>query len=412
MPPGWVGLRDADNQLWTYQYNVLGRLTRVYQPGGPTREWHYTGDLLVREVQPESGETIHTYTGGRLASTTTPRGAFTFGYDNNDRLTSIDGPGTAHDVAIAYDESDNRTLVENSFVRNVYEFDLANRLYRRRESITGEPERQTIYTYDGWDNLASITYPSGILVNYTYDLAGRATSVTRGLERRMVAEVLEYHPSGAVARLRLANGIEEVFTYDANRYWLRQISGGPVQLAYTYDGVGNVQSITDARPQFNQSFTYDRVNRLRQVFGWAANDYQYDALGNRTSKAAPAVTYTYDSATKRLTTVAGNAQIPEVGAYGYDGAGNLTSDPSGTYTYTPFNMLETATVGGQTATYRYDGNNERKVRLLAGETVLFYHGLGQALLSEYARRAGEPEGHWVRDHLYLAGRLVASVSRR
>jgi len=42
------------------------------------------------------------------------------------------------------------------------------------------------------------------------------------------------------------------------------------------------------------------VNRLRQVFGWAANDYQYDALGNRTTKASPAVTYTYDPTTKRL----------------------------------------------------------------------------------------------------------------
>ena len=407
-----VAVRDAENQTWSYTYNVLRRLTRVNQPGGPAREWQYSGDLLTRNVQPESGETTYTYIGGRLASTTTPRGSFTLGYDNNDRLTSIDAPGTAHDLTFQYDESDNRTVVENSFVRNVYEFDLTNRLLRRRETVTGEPERQTLYAYDGWDNLTSITYPSGILVNYTYDLAGRATSVTRGLERRMVAEILEYHPSGSPARLWFANGIEETYTYDANRYWLNQISGGPIQLTYTHDGVGNVQSIADGRPQFNQSFTYDGVNRLRQVFGWAANDYQYDTLGNRTSKASPAVTYAYDAVTKRLTTATGNAQIPEVGTYSYDGSGNLIGDPSGTYTYTPFNMLETATVGGMTATYRYDGNNERKVRIMPNETVLFYHGLGDALLSEYSRRAGEPEGHWVRDHLYLSGRPVASVSRR
>lgn len=101
-----------------------------------------------------------------------------------------------------------------------------------------------------------------------------------------------------------------------------------------------------------------------------------------------------------------------MGTYSHDTVGNLTGDPSGTYTYTPFNMLETATVGGRTATYRYDGNNERKARLMPDETVFFYHGLGTALLSEYARRIGETEGRWVRDHIYLAGRLVASVSRR
>jgi YD repeat-containing protein len=407
-----MAVRDGENQTWSYEYNVLGRLTRVYQPGGPTRQWDYTGDLLMREFQPESGETTHAYVNGRLATTTTPRGTFRFGYDDNDRLKSIDAPGTAYDVGFDYDDFDNRTLVQNSFVQNVYEFDPANRLFHRREVVTGEPERQTLYTYDGWDNLTSVTYPSGIQVNYTYDLAGRATSVTRGLDRRMVAEILEYHPSGSPASIRFANGVEETYSYDPNRYWLQQISDGPVQLAYTHDGVGNVQSITDTRPQFNQTFTYDHVNRLRVVSGWAANEYQYDALGNRTTKASPGVAYTYDPATKRLTTVSGNAQIPEVGTYSYDDVGNLRTDPSGSYTYTPFNMLETATVGGRTATYRYDGNNERKARLMSDETVFFYHGLGAALLSEYTRRAGDTEGHWVRDHIYLAGRPVASVSRR
>lgn len=46
-----------------------------------------------------------------------------------------------------------------------------------------------------------------------------------------------------------------------------------MQLTYTRDGVGNVQAITDARPEYNQSFAYDNVNRLRQVFGWAANEF-------------------------------------------------------------------------------------------------------------------------------------------
>jgi hypothetical protein len=232
-------------------------------------------------------------------------------------------------------------------------------------------------------------------------------SVSRGLEARLVAEVLEYHPSGAPSRLRFGNGIEETYAFDPNRYWLQQISGGPLQLTYTHDGVGNVLSITDGRADFNQSFAYDNVNRLRQVFGWAANEYQYDALGNRTWKAGPTVTYTYDATTKRLTSVTGNAQLPEVGSYSYDAVGNLVTDPSGTYTYTPFNMLETATVGGRTATYRYDGDNQRAMRILPERTDFFYYGL-----SEYALDAGASEARWVRDYLYLGGRLVGSASRR
>jgi YD repeat-containing protein len=402
-----VGVRDAENQIWAYTYNVLGRLTRVDQPGAPPREWQYSADLLAREVHPESGETTYTYEGGRLATKTTARGTLAFGYDTNDRLTLIDAPGTAYDITFQYDESDNRTAVQNSFVSTGFEYDLSNRLTRRRDTMAAQPERATEYTYDGWDNVSTITYPSGTVASYTYDRQNRATSVSRGLEARLVAEVLEYHPSGAPSRLRFGNGIEETYTFDPNRYRLQQISGGPLELTYTHDGLGNVLSITDARSGFNQSFAYDNVNRLRQVWGWAANEYQYDALGNRTAKAGPAVTYSYDPTTKRLNSVSGNVQIPEVGSYGYDAVGNLTTDPSGSYTYTPFNMLETATVGGTTATYRYSGENQRAVRVLPQRIDFFYHGL-----SEYALDAGATEARWVRDYLFLGGRLVGSASRR
>jgi YD repeat-containing protein len=408
-----AGVHDAENHQWSYEYSALGRLRVVHQPGGTNREWQYTDDRLTREVHPESGETSYTYQNGRLDTKTTPRGTVAFGYDANDRLTLIDAPGTAHDVTLAYDDSDHLTLVENSFARTVFEFDAANRVERRRDTLAGEVERQTTYTYDGWDHVASIAYPSGTLVSYTYDRENRVTSVLRGRDQILVAQVLDYHPSGAPARLRFANGIEETYAFDPNRYWLQQITGGPLQqLTYTHDGVGNVTAIADARPDFNQSFEYDQVNRLAVVTGRGANTYTYDALGNRTSKALPAVTYTYDAATKRLASVTGNAQMPEVGTYLYDAAGNLTSDPSGTYTYTPFNMLETATVGGTTTTYRYDGQNTRTLRVAPDRTDYFYHGAGSATLSEYARLAGDTYARWVSDYIYLGGRVVAATTRR
>jgi YD repeat-containing protein len=406
-----MGVRDAANQVWTYSYNALGRLTHVHQPGAPSREWQYAGDLLVREVHPESGETTYTYQGGRLATRTTARGTVTFGYDANDRLIAVDAPGTAHDITLAYDESDNRTLVQNSYVRSAFEFDLANRPVRRRDTIAGQPERETVYAYDGADRVASITYPSGTIVGYMYDREGRVTSITRGPNAVLVAQVLDYHPSGAPGRLRFANGIEETYAYDPFRYRLQQIGGGPLQLTYGYDGVGNVVSIADGRPQFNQTFGYDTLNRLRWVAGWAPNEFQYDPLGNRTSKSLPAVTYNYDPASKRLTSVSGAAQLPEAGQYVHDAVGNLTSDPTGTYTYTPFNLLETATVAGQAVTYRYDGHNQRRVRVLGDRTDFFVQGLGNRLLSEYTQPAGAAEASWVRDYLYLGSRVVAALSR-
>lgn len=234
--------------------------------------------------------------------------------------------------------------------------------------------------------------------------------MAQGPSAAIVAQVLEYHPSGAPARLRFGNGIEETYAYDPHRYWLREIAGVPLGLTYGRDGAGNVTSIEDVRQEFSQTFTYDNLNRLRTVAGWGPNQYQYDALGNRTAKALPPVTYTYDPSTKRLTTISGAAQIPEVGQYAHDAVGNLTSDPWGTYTYTPFNLLETATVAGTTAVYRYDGDNQRKMRVLPERTDFFFHGAG-ALLSEFTREGGSAEARWARDYIYLGGRLVGAVSR-
>ena len=406
-----LSVTDAQNAPWNYEYNALGRLTRVTQPGGSSRQWTYwpTMDLLRDETHPESGVTSYFYDGaGRLESKTTPRGTFSFGYDANDRLTIIDAPGTAHDVTLDYDASDNRTLLRNSFVDSRFEYDGADRRNWRKDTIPGQPERQTTYGYDEWDNVKTLTYPSTRTLVYDYDRENRVTRVTRD-GGTLVAQVLAYHPSGALKQLQLGNGITETFDYHVQRYWLTRVSGGPLDVTYGHDGVGNVTTLVDNRPGFNQTFAYDAIDRLRFVTGFGTNEYRYDELGNRTFKANPQVTYTYDPVTKRLITASGPTPNPEIGSYQYTGdagaAGNLTQDPSGSYSYTPFNMLETAAVGGTSSTYRYDADNVRCAREGSSATDFFYGDT--RVFSEFRRLTSTA---WVRDYIYLGTRLVASVS--
>jgi hypothetical protein len=68
-------------------------------------------------------------------------------------------------------------------------------------------------------------------------------------------------------------------------------------------------------------------------------------------------------------------------------------------------------VAGQTVTYRYDGDNQRRVRVLGDRTDFFVQGLGNRLLSEYTQPAGAADASWVRDYLYLGSRVVAALSR-
>lgn len=66
----------------------------------------------------------------------------------------------------------------------------------------------------------------------------------------------------------------------------------------------------------------------------------------------------YLQKTSDLRTTAPSAAAP----LPHNDVGNLVTDPSGSYTYTPFNRLETATVGGRTATGPYGGDNGRAMR--------------------------------------------------
>jgi YD repeat-containing protein len=410
--PELVGVTDAEGGVWRYRYNALGRLTGVTQPGEvqPSRTWTYSGqNLLQSETHPESGTTSYTYTNGRLATKTTQRTTLTYGYDFNDRLTSIIVPGipsSPHSVTIAYDESDNRTQVRNQYVNSTFQYDGANRLEWRRDAIQGQPDlMQTFYLYDEFDNVRQIQYPSLENAFYTYDSEGRPTSVWAA--NALIAEALSYHPSGAISRLRLGNGIVEDSTFHPQRYWLTSISGGPVRLNYSYQPVGNIERIDNLNSSaLNQQFSYDRLDRVTQVTGLGAAFHQYDALGNRTFKDA--LQYVYSGATRRLTQVVGPTPHPEVGSYIYDADGATQIDPIGNYTYTPFGMLDTAHVGANTTLYLYDGDNLRKVKL--GAVAEFYlHGSNGELLSEYrGPHGGVPAPS--RDYVYLGSRLVASLT--
>ena len=78
-------------------------------------------------------------------------------------------------------------------------------------------------------------------------------------------------------------------------------------------------------------------------------------------------------------------------SFGYDANGNQTSDPDGaTYTYTPTNMLETASlVAGAVYTYRYDGDNQRVLKHEGSTKTTYYlRGLGQ-VLSEFEEQGGQ-----------------------
>ncbi|MFO0700129.1 MAG: lipid II-degrading bacteriocin [Nitrospira sp.] len=162
-------------------------------------------------------------------------------------------------------------------------------------------------------------------------------------------------------------------------------ASGPTinQAAYTYNGVGNRESLTDRRGV--QNFGYDNLDRLTSashpLLG-TAQSFAYDAVGNRTTVG-------------NVTNVGNQLTADATHTYQYDDNGNLTRKTllaTGNYTqytYDAENRLTTVEdfVAGNptpafTSTYRYDGLGRRIEKVANGQTKRYIYD-GEDILLEY-----------------------------
>jgi YD repeat-containing protein len=397
-----ISVVDANEQPWSYSYDAIGNLAQMVTPTGATRTWlRNTSGLVTSETHPESGQTLYTFydAAGVLKRKVDANGTeFIYQHDDNDRVTTITA-GTRV-TTIAYEPgSDNPIETSNGAVSTTFGYDGAGRLRQRRD-VVGAFVFDSGYTYDGNDQVAGITYPSGRFIEYTHDTEGRITRVFETAAGRDYAFGMTYHPSGGLATYTTGNNIATVIGYDPDRDWIRSITAGPLQLTHSnYDRVGNVLAIDDSRSGYSQTFTYDSLDRLTTatgVYGFAG--YAYDPHGNRQS--AYGSTYTYDD-TLRLTSQNG---VP----FTYDSNGNLTSKATTTFTYTPENWLGSVTEGSNQTTYAYDAGGWRAKKTTATETTYYLRSLTGELLTEWHNLGATAR---VRDYVYAGTRLVSAIDR-
>lgn len=402
-----AGVTDANQKTWTYVYNAVGSLKEVDAPdGAPARTWEYDSrNFLMKTTQPESKSVTFTYTNAGDVSTKIDQDGAqttTYTYDGNHRVAT-EKVGDVVTKRFTYEPgTDNLQNMTTGLVGSTFTYDLAGRVKSRQDVIDSQAFL-TQYEYDANDNLSILYYPSYRRIQYSYDSENRVTKVSDISASRDYATQITYHPSGMVASYVAGNGIATRLTYDPQRYWIRIIDSGPLQMTYpTYDLAGNIQAIHDGHAG-DQTFGYDNLGRLTAAAGgYGSIAYAYDAHGNRQSSNG--TTYTYDPQTMRL-------MSQGVVSFGYDNNGNLTSNGTATFTYTADNMLQTVTGAGNAVTaYVYDADNLRMKKLNPDSSVIYYfHGPDGGLLTEWANP--NATGQAIRDYVYLGSRLLASVAR-
>ncbi|MEW5250748.1 RHS repeat-associated core domain-containing protein [Microbulbifer discodermiae] len=421
---------DADTNQVQYTYDYADRITSVTDQRGNTTSYEYDflGNL-TKLTSPDTGITSYDHDpAGNLITRTDARGIVSnYSYDALNRLTAISYPGSAAENAtFSYDNTDNGnqgvgrlTGFSNDAGATALTYDDLGRITQQNDTIASW-SFSTQYGYDALGRVASITYPSGRIVSYSRDTLGRISAITSQENAQATAQTLvsniQYQPYGGIASMDYGNGITQSYSYDLDGRLETVIASGIGNIRsdfYTYDLANNITGIADSLDTSkDRAFVYDNLNRLTGE-GYIAgqNDYQYDAVGNRTQKDATdtggsqsSTTYSHETSSNRLTQRDSQPWVT-------DAAGNTTSVDGGQqqYSYNHANRLKTYTEGGTLkGTYYYNAIGQR-VRTDKTEDSLLHYNLSGQYLGE-TRYAGNNTDIQSRvDYIYLDTMPVAQV---
>ncbi len=229
----------------TYTWDAGDRLTRIVDSvsGTITRQYDIRFDTLTQEVAPlgaYTGTVNYQYdtAGRRSQMQTLGQTAFTYGYDNANRLTSITQGGNV--VSFGYDAASRRTTATLPFQVTIdYGYSDANEL----TSLTHKRAGTTLQN-----------------LTYGYDLAGRR--ITMG---------------GTAARINLPPALSSA-TYDAGN---RLTTWAGVTQSYDFNGNLTNDGVN--------TYTWDVRDRLSALSGSIPISNVYDAFNRRTSKTQSGV---------------------------------------------------------------------------------------------------------------------------
>jgi RHS repeat-associated protein len=432
------------NYSTIYDYDPLDNLTHVYQ-GSQTRTFEYSSlGRLNKAINPESGTILYAYDdSGNLATRTDALlKVTTMSYDDLHRLVTKSYRDSNNNPAaptVTYEYYPARILgqpsnlqpnigqlksVSSSVGSTTYTYNQLGKVSGSTQTIAGYSGNMN-FSYDWYlnDGLYRIQYPSGKIVTYELDGAGRVnkvqdsstTYVDMTADAGITYPYYPYTADGRIANMKLGNGLFESREYNTpgmpTLYKLGDLlgSGNRTQLEYNFSGTqnnGNLESQVITRPggSWTQAFpptSYDGMNRLiaaSEVSGYSRT-YGYDRWGNRYVATSTGLAHPDTSEPTSSGDFNTNNQLrTSPGVYNYDAAGNQLKYGAFTLVYDAENRNTTVTsTGSGSGSYAYDGDGRRikKVWTPAGGTAVTtyyaYDALGQ-LAAEYSTQAPTSTG--------------------
>lgn len=466
-----TGSLTSGSYTTNYIYDALDNMHSVNQVGDGsaprTRSFVYDSlSRLTSSSNPESGIINYIYDGvGNILSKTSPApnqtgtatSTISYCYDTLDRITSKSYtaqscPATSPTAVYSYDQGTNGisrlTGMVDSSGQTTRVYDPMGRVTTLSQTVSGLPGNTSvsssqIYTYWLDGSLKTLTYPSGRVVNYDTDSAGRndwvyKTDPVSGQTIRYV-QVNSFFPPGEPAEVLMGNvsncyvGALAEFAYNGRLqpthilYTTNTDSSSAQQevlntsscptsnnsgdlmhrwynFTDSFAGVsgdnGNIAKITNCiDTNRSQNFIYDGLNRITAASTDGPNwgeQYTIDPWGNLTDIA------TTKGMAETLNALASTQN--QLNLWSYDAAGNQLNSTDGplthTYAYDPENHI--ATIDSGAVAYTYDGEGGRVIKNVGGVGTVYWKGANGNILAE-----SDLSGTLTAEYIFFNGKRIA-----
>lgn len=389
---------DGVTQCRTFDYTSLGRLRQAVNPETGAIDFTYEdwGDVKTRRDERNMG-------GQRFTTT--------FNYDNLHRLASKnysnDG-GLTPAVAYAYHSTapyvGRLQSVSSSTGSVAYgSYDGLGRVLTHSEQIAGGGTYNFVYSYWRNDALKTMQYPSGRLLNFDVDNAGRTNKVSAVTTTYAnLTAPGSFTPDGRIAQMVFGNGLWETHEYRTpgtpTKLKLGSSQGGieKLELVYNYSATnnnGNLLSHTvhQGNNYWSQSYGYDALNRLTCATENTTSAPLALGAGNCPTQGSWQQTYAYDRYGNRWVASSTGFSLSDIHEFvadtnivhttnriagaAYDLAGNLLNYDPWVMQYDAENrMLGMTSSSNGSSTFTYDGEGRRikKVTTIAGSSTTYY----------------------------------------
>jgi RHS repeat-associated protein len=396
---------DGAGNATTTQYNARNLPIARIEPGGiisggaidnaRAMRYTYRADGSVEAVTDQNGVvTSYAYDiHGRVLAKTAGTKSVSYGYDNNGNILTqsdvggttvrtydelgrtttkaVPGIGTAtylYDITAGLQDgylAQTTTDPKGNSTTKVY--DPKGRLYQVRSGAAA-----TTYTYYANGNRKSMTYPNGVIAEYTYYADNRLHTLANSRGGAYLSTFnYAYDGNGNMtAKLEMKGGT--TYSYDAlGRAETVEEPGGKIT-GYTYDAAGNrkTETITDSNGVTVTEYDYSDHGRLMSAVETTgdyekASSFQYDNNGSQISMMVSTIA---DATGNEALTLAepgdGTGDEPTYEIDGYDEFGQLVSVTSDNYVASygynadGLRVSKEVTQGGaaESAGYLYEGD--------------------------------------------------------